>query len=156
MAQAGYTPISLYHSTTATTVPSASNLTAGELALNIADNDMSMYTENASGTVKLFFNNPAALKYPTADGTSGQTIVTNGSATLSFGTLGVGGGGTGQTSLTLNNVILGNGTSAVQFVAPGASGNVLTSDGTTWTSSTPAATGASKGQAIAFALIFGL
>jgi hypothetical protein len=156
MAQAGYTPISLYHSTTATTVPSASNLTAGEVALNIADNDMSMYMENASGTVKLFFNNPGALKYPTADGTNGQPIVTNGSATLSFGTVGVGGGGTGQTSLTLNNVILGNGTSAVQFVAPGASGNILTSDGTTWTSSAPAASGVSKGQSIAFALIFGM
>ncbi len=43
-------------------------------------------------------------------------------------------GGTGQTSLTANNVILGNGTSAVLFVAPGSSGNVLTSNGTTWTS----------------------
>src|SRR5271165_3636026 len=47
-------------------------------------------------------------------------------------------GGTGAASLTLNNVILGNGTSPVQFVAPGTSGNVLTSDGTTWTSATPA------------------
>jgi hypothetical protein len=44
-------------------------------------------------------------------------------------------GGTGQTSLTANNVLLGNGTSAVQFVAPGTTGNVLTSNGTTWTSS---------------------
>ena len=44
-------------------------------------------------------------------------------------------GGTGQTALTANNVILGNDTSAVQFVAPGASGNVLTSNGTTWVSS---------------------
>jgi len=44
-------------------------------------------------------------------------------------------GGTGATVLTANNVILGNGTSAVQFVAPGATGNVLKSNGTTWTSS---------------------
>jgi hypothetical protein len=43
-------------------------------------------------------------------------------------------GGTGATTLTANNVILGNGTSAVQFVAPGTTGNVLTSNGTTWTS----------------------
>jgi hypothetical protein len=43
-------------------------------------------------------------------------------------------GGTGASTLTLNNVILGNGTSAVQFVAPGANGNVLTSNGTTWQS----------------------
>lgn len=49
-------------------------------------------------------------------------------------------GGTGSTSLTANNVILGNGTSAVQTVAPGSSGNVLTSNGTTWSSSAPTST----------------
>jgi hypothetical protein len=43
-------------------------------------------------------------------------------------------GGTGATTLTANNVLLGNGTSALQAVAPGATGNVLTSNGTTWTS----------------------
>jgi len=43
-------------------------------------------------------------------------------------------GGTGLTTLTANNVVLGNGTSTVQFVAPGSSGNVLVSNGTTWTS----------------------
>jgi len=47
-------------------------------------------------------------------------------------------GGTGATTLTSNNVVLGNGTSAVQFVAPGTSGNLLTSNGTTWTSAVPA------------------
>ena len=55
------------------------------------------------------------------------------------GTLAVGNGGTGQTSLTANNVILGNGSSGVQFVAPGTSGNVLTSNGTTWQSTAPSA-----------------
>ena len=50
------------------------------------------------------------------------------------GTLPVANGGTGATTLTANNVILGNGTSAVQFVAPGTNGNVLTSNGTTWSS----------------------
>ena len=48
-------------------------------------------------------------------------------------------GGTGATSLTANNVVVGNGTSAVNFVAPGSSGNVLTSNGTTWTSAAAAA-----------------
>ena len=43
-------------------------------------------------------------------------------------------GGTGAATLTANNVLLGNGTSAVQFVAPGTSGNLLTSNGTTWSS----------------------
>jgi len=53
------------------------------------------------------------------------------------GTLSVARGGTGATTLTANNVLLGNGTSSPQFVAPGTSGNVLTSNGTTWTSATP-------------------
>ena len=55
------------------------------------------------------------------------------------GTLPVANGGTGATSLTANNVILGNGTSAVQVVAPSTAGNVLTSNGTTWQSTAPAA-----------------
>jgi len=46
-------------------------------------------------------------------------------------------GGTGQTSLTANSVSLGNDTNPVQLVAPGTSGNVLTSNGTTWQSAAP-------------------
>jgi hypothetical protein len=52
------------------------------------------------------------------------------------GTLPVANGGTGASTLTSANVILGAGTSAVTFVAPGSSGNVLTSNGSTWTSAT--------------------
>ena len=48
--------------------------------------------------------------------------------------LAVADGGTGSSSLTANNVLLGNGTSALQVVAPGTANNVLTSNGTTWTS----------------------
>ena len=65
--------------------------------------------------------------------TSGGPITSSGTITLA-GTLAVANGGTGTTSLTANNVVLGNGTSAVQVVAPGTSGNVLTSNGTTWQS----------------------
>ncbi|MFC9436912.1 hypothetical protein [Nocardia sp. NPDC057030] len=50
------------------------------------------------------------------------------------GTLPVGNGGTGGASQTLNNVLLGNGTGALQNVAPGTNGSVLRSDGTTWSS----------------------
>lgn len=70
--------------------------------------------------------------------TSGQALYAISGTVIGWGTLPVSGGGTGATSLTANNVILGNGTSAVQTVAPGASGNVLTSNGTTWTSAAPA------------------
>ena len=59
-------------------------------------------------------------------------------------------GGTGSTSLTANNVLLGNGTSALQAVAPGSSGNVLTSNGTTWSSSSPSGvTSAVAGNGVA-------
>ena len=53
-------------------------------------------------------------------------------------------GGTGAATLTANNVLLGNGTSAPQVVAPSTTGNVLTSNGTTWVSSTPVVTSASQ------------
>ena len=72
------------------------------------------------------------------------------------GTLGVGNGGTGAATLTANAVILGNGTSPVQTVAPSTAGNVLTSNGTTWVSQAPAASGVSQARATALALVFGL
>jgi hypothetical protein len=92
MAQTGFTPIQLYRTTTAATAPTAANLLPGELGFNINDADMALYAENASGVVKRVMNNPAGLKYPDADGTSGQAIVTDGSGTLSFGAAGVSAG----------------------------------------------------------------
>lgn len=50
------------------------------------------------------------------------------------GTLPLANGGLGATTFTSNSVLLGNGTSSFQTVSPGASGQVLTSDGTTWAS----------------------
>ena len=47
-------------------------------------------------------------------------------------------GGTGAATHTSKGVLIGNGTSAVTTVSPGTSGNVLTSDGTSWTSATGA------------------
>ena len=87
MAQTGYTPIQLYRSTTAGAAPTAGNLAQGELAININDADMALYAENASGTVTRIINNPVGLKYPTADGTTGQAMVTDGSGNLSFTTI---------------------------------------------------------------------
>ena len=75
---------------------------------------------------KLILKTSADVQLWSADDLSG--IAGLGSA------LPVASGGTGSTTLTLNNVLLGNGTSAVQLVAPGTSGNLLTSNGTTWAS----------------------
>ena len=85
---------------------------------------------------------------------SGGPITGSGTITIA-GTLAVANGGTGATALTANNVVLGNGTSAVQVVAPSTSGNVLTSNGTTWQSTTPAASGISAGLSIALAMVMG-
>ena len=54
------------------------------------------------------------------------------------GTLPVANGGTGAATLTSNSVLLGNGTSALQMIAPSTSGYVLTSNGTTWASAAAA------------------
>jgi len=53
------------------------------------------------------------------------------------GTLTVARGGTGATTLTSGSVLVGAGASTPTLVAPSTSGNVLTSNGTTWTSSAP-------------------
>lgn len=55
MAATGYTPISLYYSTTAAAVPTNSNLVNGELGINITDGKL-YYKDNA-GVVKLLASN---------------------------------------------------------------------------------------------------
>jgi len=51
--------------------------------------------------------------------------------------LAVADGGTGRSTLTANAVLVGDGTSGINSVSPGASGNVLTSNGSAWTSTAP-------------------
>jgi hypothetical protein len=79
------------------------------------------------------------------DGTTGKLI-------KQAATVSVAQGGTGLTTLTANNVVLGNGTSTPLFVAPGTSGNVLTSNGTSWTS----APGGGGGGGVSAAQVYGL
>jgi hypothetical protein len=98
MAQAGYTPISLYYSTTASAAPDASNLVAGELALNT--NDEKLYFKNSAGTVKLLASSASTTNVQTISfGSTGLTpsTATSGAVTVA-GTLAVGNGGTGITS----------------------------------------------------------
>ena len=71
----------------------------------------------------------------------GASISAINASNVSSGTLVVGRGGTGQTTLTAENVILGNGANAVKVVAPGTANNVLTSNGSTWISQAAAAGG---------------
>ena len=92
-----------------------------------------------SGTFPVQTGN--AGKFLTTDGTNASWDAVDVSSEIT-GTLPVANGGTGATTLTANNVLLGNGTSAPLAVAPSTSGNVLTSNGTTWQSVAPAGGGA--------------
>ena len=97
MAQSGYTPISLYYSTTASTAPLAGNLVAGELALNTLDEKL--YFKNSAGTVKLLASvagttNVSSISF----GTTGLTPSTASTGVVTVaGTLAVANGGTGIT-----------------------------------------------------------
>lgn len=76
--------------------------------------------------------------------TSGQLSLTTGVS----GTLPLANGGLGTTTLAANNVLLGNGGSTFQVVAPSTSGNILTSNGTTWTSAAPVGIAPTTAQAL--------
>ena len=148
MSQAGYTPISLYYSTTASAIPTSGNLASGELGLNIAD--MKLYAKNSSGTVTLLASNAstgATVSSVAVSGgttgltTSGGPITTSGTITLA-GTLAIANGGTGQITATAafnalspvtttGDLIIGNGANSSTRLGIGTNGYLLTSNGTT-------------------------
>ena len=113
MAATGYTPISLYYSTTASAVPVNTNLANGELALNIQDEKL--YFKNAAGTVKLLASNAVTAPVTTfSGGTTGLTpsTATSGAITLA-GTLATANGGTNLTSFTSGGAVYATSTSVL-------------------------------------------
>ena len=87
MAATGYTPISLYYSSTASAVPVNTNLVAGELALNTLDEKL--YFKNSAGTVKLLASNAASsgTVSSVAQSFTGGIISVGGSPITTSGTL---------------------------------------------------------------------
>jgi hypothetical protein len=108
--------------------------------------------ENAGSIIPFYFANQAA--FPSASTYHGAIAHSHADGAMYFAhssawvrmldentDVTVAQGGTGLSTLTANNVILGNGTSSPLFVAPSTSGNILTSNGTTWQSTAPATGG---------------
>jgi len=122
--------------------------TAGT-GITVPNGKTAMVYANSTNVVSAVSYIPAATidTATIAAGTATFSAATITTATINGGTitgitdLAVADGGTGLSTLTANNVILGNGASAPTFVAPGLTGRVLTSNGTTWTSAAPAAPG---------------
>ena len=87
--------------------PNTTNISTGELALNLADKRL--FSSNGSATFEIG-SNPDSLSvgsggftiangsivFPTSDGTTGQVLQTNGSGTLSFADSSGGGVSTGK------------------------------------------------------------
>jgi hypothetical protein len=131
--------------TASTTIPSSAVTGFGTMA-NQNANSVSITGGAINGT--LIGNSTAAaitgttITASTVFAGSGASLSALNGTNITSGTIAVGVGGTGIGALTNNNVILGNGSNAVKFVAPGTAGNVLVSDGTTWTSNTAPSSGA--------------
>jgi len=113
MAATNFTPISLYYSATASAVPLAANLVAGELALNT--NDGKLYYKNSSNVVTLLASNAATTNVSSITfGSTGLTpsTATTGAVTVA-GTLATANGGTALTSFTSGGALYATSTSAL-------------------------------------------
>lgn len=134
MAQTGYTPISIYHSTTASAAPTAGNLANGELAINI--NDGKLYYKDSGGVVQVIATKAGAsgdVVGPASsvgnnivlfDGTTGK-LVKDGGQALPTGTI----VGTSDSQTLTNKTISADnntlsGIAASSFVLSNASGNI--------------------------------
>jgi hypothetical protein len=112
-------------SPTFTGTPAAPTATAGSNTTQVAN------TTFVTGAITALSLGNMSTQAKTAVDITGGTIV-------GITDLAVADGGTGRSTLAANAVLVGNGTSGVNTVAPSTTGNVLTSNGTTWTSAAPA------------------
>lgn len=138
MAQAGYTPIQLYFSSTASAVPTAGNLIPGELALNT--NDGKLYYKSSGGLIKTLADSSVAtgnlpggttgsVVYQSATGVTAYLPIGGASALLySNGTLPA-----YSATGTAGSIVYSTGT-APAYASIGAVGSIVYSNGTTPTS----------------------
>jgi hypothetical protein len=121
----------------------AANTNTAAATLSIDGLAAKSITKNGSATLTAGDIQAGKLTLVQYDGTTFQLMnnivyggsIANGNIVSLSTPLGVANGGTGLSTLTVNSVMLGNGVSAVQTVAPGTIGNGLASTGSTWAAS---------------------
>jgi hypothetical protein len=132
MAQTGYTPISIYYSSTASAAPTAGNLVAGELAINTADGKL-FYKDSAgvvqvigtkggvgSSTTTQVLYNSSGLVVGSANMTfSGTALTLANDASISGLTVGKGGGAVNGNTAVGASALAAN-TSATETTAFGS------------------------------------
>jgi len=149
MSQAGFTPIQLYHSTTAAAAPTAGNLANGELSINITDGKL-FYKDNL-GVVQVLATKAGASGDVVGPASSTDNALVRFDTTTgklvqnSVGILDDSGNLTGLAAVTMSGALtLSGGTANGVAYLNGSkvltTGSALTFDGTVLTSTTSAAT----------------
>jgi hypothetical protein len=119
-------------------VSATGNITAGNISTGRA---VITTADIATGNITAIVSPLANITNATIDNfLSANAGITGGNIT-GITDLAVADGGTGRSSLTSNNLLVGAGTSAVNFIAPGSSDQVLISNGTSWSAGSAASIG---------------
>jgi hypothetical protein len=124
-------------SPTFTGVPAAPTATTGSNTTQIAN---TAYVKTAVDT--------AVAGLGTMSTQNANAVAITGGSITGITDLTVADGGTGRSTLAANAVLVGNGTSGINSVAPSTTGNILVSNGTAWTSNTIQLSGIKLGLAI--------
>jgi hypothetical protein len=111
MAQTGYTPISLYYSSTSSNTPTAGNLVAGELAINTADGKL--FYKDSAGVVQVIGTKGGVGSSTTTQVLYNSSGLVVGSANMTFN-------GTGLTlanDASISGLTVGKGGGSVTYNA---------------------------------------
>jgi hypothetical protein len=137
MAATGFTPISLYYTTTASAAPTAGNLVAGELAINTTDGKL-FYKDTAgtvqvigtkggvgsSSTTQVLYNNAGTIAGSSSFVFDGTNVGIGGAP--SGAKLDISGSGAINTKITSSNssaqLILNSAASSVSYIVYGQTG----------------------------------
>lgn len=124
MAATGYTPISLYYSTTASAAPTNTNLVNGELAINITDGKL-FYKDNSNNVQVIGWKT-----VPVSAGGTGQTTYTDGQLLIGNST----GNTLAKSTLTAGSgVTITNGSGSITISATGSGGDAVLANNNAFT-----------------------